>query len=153
MKLIVNNSEIKVNPQRFLRQAGYGYIESYHTGEGSFVRRCTGNHYPRLHLYVHRNPETVVFNLHLDHKKASYQGAHAHNAEYEGEIVEGELRRLRDLLGAGVISNKRTEIAKAKLKPKKDFKLASAENRLGSGDLNIAPKKTVKKSWLQKLFS
>jgi len=38
-----------------------------------------------------------MFNLHLDQKQPSYAGAHAHNAEYEGEIVEREIERLKQL--------------------------------------------------------
>lgn len=95
----------------FLRRAGYGYIESRHTGLGSFVRHFGRNRYPRLHMYIHQNEDEIEFSLHLDQKQASYKGSHAHNAEYDGDIVEQELLRLRGLIGGGVINNKRSKFS------------------------------------------
>ena len=42
--------------------------------------------------------EMVTFNLHLDQKRPGYQGFSRHNAEYEGEVVEREMERLKNLL-------------------------------------------------------
>ena len=80
-----------------MRQAGYSYLRDRNTGKDSFVRRAGSNFYPRFHVYINEGEEKVVFNLHLDQKKPSYQGAHAHNAEYEGEVVEAEAERLKSL--------------------------------------------------------
>ncbi|PIP19098.1 hypothetical protein COY23_00130 [bacterium (Candidatus Torokbacteria) CG_4_10_14_0_2_um_filter_35_8] len=49
-------------------------------------------------MYVNYSGDKIIFNLHLDQKKPSYVGAHKHNAEYEGEIVEAEIKRLKSLL-------------------------------------------------------
>ena len=98
MKLVVGKNQIKEQPEQFLRRAGYGFIIDRRTGNESFVRRLSRNHYPRLHMYVKETGEKIEFNLHLDQKKASYPGAHAHNAEYDGEVVEGEIKRLTELI-------------------------------------------------------
>lgn len=111
MNLIVEKSEISQNPAYFLRRAGYGYIQPRHSESGSFVRHFGRALYPRLHLYVQDEGDSFVFSLHLDQKQPSYQGSYAHNAEYEGPFVEEEMRRLRDLLGTGVINNKRSKTA------------------------------------------
>lgn len=98
MKLTIKNSQLVFSPEQFLRKAGYGYIEDRRRGVSSFVRRLGAGHYPRLHLYIERENGAVSFNLHLDQKQASYSGSHMHNAEYGGEIVAGEMERLKGLL-------------------------------------------------------
>jgi hypothetical protein len=98
MKLIISKNQISEQPEQFLRRAGYGYITDYHTGHDSFVRRLAHDFYPRLHMYIDREDDKIIFNLHLDQKKASYQGSHMHNAEYDGEVVENEISRLKSLL-------------------------------------------------------
>jgi hypothetical protein len=101
MKLIIDKDQLKGSPEQFLRQASYGFIRDRRRGQDSFVRRLGSFHYPRLHLYLEAAGEKIVFNLHLDQKQPSYSGAQAHNAEYEGDIVEAEITRLRQLLSVG----------------------------------------------------
>jgi hypothetical protein len=87
-------------PAQWLRRAGYALIYDRHSGQESFSRRFGRDFYPRFHLYVqetHGSSE-LFFNLHLDHKKASYAGQTRHSADYEGELVEGESQRLKSLL-------------------------------------------------------
>ncbi|MBD3248308.1 hypothetical protein GF382_03395 [Candidatus Falkowbacteria bacterium] len=100
MKFILDRKKLDINPDRFLRSCGYAFILDRRRDQPSYVRRLTRQHYPRIHMYVDEKPDRIVFNLHLDHKQASYKGAHMHNAEYEGEIVENEVERLKDLLRA-----------------------------------------------------
>lgn len=111
MNLFVRKSEMRQNYALFLRRAGYGYIEPKNGGQGSFVRHFGRALYPRFHLYVREDRDAFEFSLHLDQKKPSYQGSHAHNAEYEGPVVEQEILRLRSELGAGTINNKRSKKA------------------------------------------
>ncbi len=99
MKLIVNKNQLNVAPEQFLRRAGYSYIRDRRSGQNSFVRRLGSRHYPRLHMYVKESDDSIIFNLHLDQKQASYAGAHAHSAEYEGEVVEAEIERLKGIIG------------------------------------------------------
>lgn len=103
MKLIVNKKQLAEAPENWLRHAGYGLIPEREDGEISFARRFSRDFYPRFHIYFKqekdsRGNEFVVFNLHLDQKKPGYQGFNRHNAEYDGEVVETEIARLKSLL-------------------------------------------------------
>ncbi|PLX27326.1 hypothetical protein C0583_03340 [Candidatus Parcubacteria bacterium] len=99
MKIKFEKKYLNINPEQFMqREAGYAHIHSHHTNKYSFVRRMTRDHYPRFHVYVKSNDEMIEIDLHLDQKQTSYEGNHAHNAEYEGEQVEQEVARLKGLL-------------------------------------------------------
>jgi hypothetical protein len=98
MKLIISEAQLNTPPEIFLRQAGYAYIANRHGGDDSFVRSLSGNFYPRFHVYIKREQDQVVLNIHLDQKKPSYGGVHMHNGEYDGEVVEEEVRRLKNLI-------------------------------------------------------
>jgi hypothetical protein len=98
MKLILDKNLINENPANFLKKAGYGFIIDRKTGNESFVRRCGRNFYPRFHMYIDEAGDKIIFNLHLDQKQASYEGAHAHNAEYDGEAVEREIERIKEFI-------------------------------------------------------
>ncbi len=99
MKIILNKNRFAVDPDFFLRRAGYGQITSYHTGKTSYSRRFSRDHYPRFHIYFEESADKITFDLHLDQKQVSYKGAdHAHNAEHDGPVVEGEIERLKGLL-------------------------------------------------------
>lgn len=78
----------------FMRLVGYQPLENTAKGELNCVRPLGGT-YPRFHAYVSQNTDgSFIFNLHLDQKKASYEGSHAHNGEYEGETILEEKRRI-----------------------------------------------------------
>jgi hypothetical protein len=99
MKLILDKDQLNMAPEQFLRKAGYGYIRDRNSGQDSFVRRLGSGFYPRLHMYVEENDSRIVFNLHLDQKQPSYKGSHAHNAEYDSDVVVDEVNRLKQLIG------------------------------------------------------
>lgn len=64
--------------------------------ELNYIRPMAGRSgYPRFHLYLKKDGETWVFNLHLDQKKPVYQGTSAHSGEYDGDVVEKEAERIR----------------------------------------------------------
>ena len=98
MKLILNKNKLSAAPEQLLRRVGYVYIQDRKTGQESLVRRLGRGFYPRFHLYLEERGEQVILNLHLDQKKPSYAGASAHNAEYDGEIVEQEIRRIKSYI-------------------------------------------------------
>ncbi|MCG2700791.1 hypothetical protein L6267_01325 [Candidatus Parcubacteria bacterium] len=98
MKLIISRNKFDAPPEQFLRRAGYGYIRDRRSAKDSFARRLGGGFYPRLHIYIEEQGDKAILNLHLDQKQASYAGSHAHNAEYDGLIVEGEIKRLKNLI-------------------------------------------------------
>jgi hypothetical protein len=98
MKLAINKKRLSLNPDIFLRKVGYGLIHDSITDHDSYVRRFSRDFYPRFHMYFEDLPDRVIFNLHLDQKKASYEGAHMHNAEYDSDLVSAEMERLKGFL-------------------------------------------------------
>ena len=99
MKITIQKSQLNMTGEQFLRKAGYAYIHSRHTGQDSYVRRIGSRFYPRLHMYLEEGQsDKIIFNLHLDQKETSYKGSHAHNAEYDGPVVEGEVSRLKSII-------------------------------------------------------
>lgn len=103
MKLITNKKRLGENPETWLRRAGYGLIPEREDGQISFARRFTRDFYPRFHIYFleqrsANGEDYVAFNLHLDQKRPGYAGQARHNAEYDGEVVEQEIERLKSLL-------------------------------------------------------
>ena len=141
MKLIINNNQLEGNTDQFLRRSGYAYIRDRKTGKDSYVKRLGNYHYPRLHMYVKDDNNRIEFNLHLDQKQTSYAGASAHNAEYDGEVVEREIERLKSLL------KQNTESSQAK-----NEKLGESIGH-GSIEENINNiNDTKKKSWWKRFF-
>lgn len=96
MKLFVPGN-FRGDARFIMRRSGYGENPSVKNGrlEMSYVRRLSPNQYPRFHVYIEKQPDGLQINLHLDQKKASYEGFTAHNGEYDGELVEGEMARLK----------------------------------------------------------
>ena len=86
---------IKENILSVARQIGYIMLEAKSPNEYNLVRKLTGNHYPRFHIYVKQRGEHFDFSLHLDQKKPIYEGVHAHSGEYEGPVVEAEADRIK----------------------------------------------------------
>lgn len=81
------------NARQAMRAAGYGE----HTGRDgqlSYTKRIRGSQYPRFHAYVEDRDGGIQINLHLDQKKASYEGHTAHGGEYDGPAVEREMKEL-----------------------------------------------------------
>ena len=86
----------------FMRRCGYGVFQDPNTGITSYTKRLQGGNYPRFHVYIETDKDSHEFiSLHLDQKKPSYIGVHAHSADYKGEPVDSEGSRL-----AGLIKNK-----------------------------------------------
>lgn len=104
MKLIVNKSRLtNFSADEFLRRAGFAYIYDNIREHGSYVKRLSRDYYPRLHVYVMEKKdqtgrELIVIEMHLDQKKASYEGTKMHSAEYDGEVVEAEIENLKNLM-------------------------------------------------------
>ncbi|MDD4902721.1 MAG: hypothetical protein PHE24_06325 [Patescibacteria group bacterium] len=146
MKLAINKKRLNLNPDIFLRKVGYAHIHDSVTGHDSYVRRFSRDFYPRFHMYFEDLDDRVVFNLHLDQKKASYEGAHMHNAEYDSELVGNEIERLKGFL----IEDSSAEglsIDKPEESPDRTF--AGIGNK-DFRDEPVRPKE--KKSWLRKIF-
>ena len=136
MKLIIPKTKLQLNPELFLRRAGYGFIHDRRSGHDSFVRRLGSHFYPRLHMYVNQDGQNYIFNLHLDQKQPSYKGVHAHNAEYDGEVVSAEINRLKGFVSS--FDNLDT---------------TDPLDSLGSGEYDKNIQKEEKKSFWKRLFS
>ena len=106
MQFTISNITRGVND--IMRQIGY--IPAYFQNEGeiSIVRKLGRNEYPRFHAYIKelknekteelKNGNDLVFNIHLDQKKPSYEGSAGHSGDYDGPVVEAEAERIHQLL-------------------------------------------------------
>lgn len=92
--------QIKINtidPEKLIRRCGYGKLQDRRTGQVSYVRRLTGLMYPRFHVYINRQADQYILNLHLDQKRPIYEGVTAHSGEYDGAVVEREGERIKTI--------------------------------------------------------
>ncbi len=88
------NEPLKQNTKVFLNRLGYYEYSDRDTGQISYIRRLGHDYYPRLHLYLDIEESRVIFKIHLDEKKASYEGVNRHSGQYEGEMLENEMNRI-----------------------------------------------------------
>lgn len=147
MKIIINKANLPEHPEHFLRRAGYAFHRDDRMNKESFVRRLGNHFYPRLHMYVEYQGDKIIFDLHLDQKQASYQGARMHNAEHGGEVVESEIRRLKSLIMQNINSHN-ASIAADTIQNKELVDKIGGERDYTKGQ----PKKE-KKSWWKRLLS
>lgn len=90
----------KENILTIIRKIGYNPTPYSYAQEGefNFVRNLERNNYPRFHIYVKESPDedgAYLFSIHLDQKRSSYKGSSFHSGEYEGELIEKEIQRIR----------------------------------------------------------
>lgn len=83
------------DPEKFIRRCGYGKIIDRRMDKISYAKRIHRDFYPRFHVYIKTEGESVVFDLHLDQKRPIYEGVTAHSGEYDGEVVEREGERIK----------------------------------------------------------
>ncbi len=88
----------KENLRVFLQRCGYHSSSDFNSSQASYIKRLSRDFYPRFHLYIKEYDGKSVINIHLDQKKPSYAGAHAHSGEYEGELVEREAKLISGLI-------------------------------------------------------
>lgn len=116
---IISRGEIHLTPREFIRKCGYGEHYDRQAGKISYSRHLSGTaRYPRFHAYLTDYEKGFEIDLHLDQKAPVYAGApHAHNAEYDGEVVEREVSRINELLKRyGAAEDKKSDKLRA---PKK----------------------------------
>lgn len=89
---------IKKSVVEVAREIGYTIIDTTATGEYNLVKKLDINNYPRFHIYLKHSGTDFNFSLHLDQKKPSYEGSHAHSGEYFGPVVEAEADRIKEIL-------------------------------------------------------
>ncbi len=99
MEFVIKNINKSIND--LMRTIGYMPAYFQKEGEVSIVRQIGRNDYPRFHCYIktNLNDKTILnFNLHLDQKKPSYEGSTGHSGEYDGDIIESEAERIKQML-------------------------------------------------------
>lgn len=65
----------------------------------SYLRKLHYNQfYPRFHLFLERKLNKLIFNIHLDQKKPSYQGQKAHSGESHSQVIIEEINRIKNIL-------------------------------------------------------
>ncbi|OGG40167.1 hypothetical protein A3A21_00730 [Candidatus Jorgensenbacteria bacterium RIFCSPLOWO2_01_FULL_45_25b] len=84
------------NMQTMIRRFGYTPLGYTERGEMNCVRPISRD-YPRFHLYIKQQGTKYTFSLHLDQKRPSYGGVTAHSGEYEGDVVEDEAGRIKEI--------------------------------------------------------
>jgi len=94
--------------RNILRSAGYGEQRT-RAGQISYVSRVGSERFPRYHAYVEDQDGGLQVNLHVDQKAASYEGTSAHGGEYEGPLVEAEMKRISTYIVTGTSTQKPTE--------------------------------------------
>lgn len=98
MQLRISKTKLP-DPEHFIRRCGYGIIfDRRNRSIKSFVKRVHRDLYPRFHLYLEEQGEGWILNLHLDQRATVYEGVTAHAGEYDGEVVEREGERIKNLI-------------------------------------------------------
>ena len=88
---------LKDNVNNLMRKISYTFQgKDENQGDLSFIRPAHA--YPRFHIYAKYENDSLFINLHLDQKRPVYQGVSAHSGEYEGEVVEKEMARIKQML-------------------------------------------------------
>jgi hypothetical protein len=98
MRLSIQDKERYKNIPALLREAGYRPELNRRTGQTSYIKSASGGAFPRFHVYVDETDLGWIINLHLDQKAPSYGGTSAHGGEYDGDVVEQEIGRLRGVM-------------------------------------------------------
>lgn len=121
---IIFSSKYQMNPRELLRRCGYGELVKAkkssnmrtnlapktsgpislrvklqsEQSETSYIRRMTNGEFPRFHVYVDAKSGGFQVNLHLDQKAPTYGDHTAHSGEYDGQIVEMEGKRIKEII-------------------------------------------------------
>ncbi len=102
---IVFEKQKGFSPEMMIRRCGYIDLVDHRTGKVSFVRRLGPYFYPRFHIYIIEEDKKVKYLLHLDQKRSSYEGTPAHSAEYDGEAVNREAERIKEIISKNFRNN------------------------------------------------
>lgn len=90
------------DPEKTILRCGYAKIIDRRMGKTSFAKRIHRDFYPRFHVYIKAEGESVIFDLHLDQKRPIYEGVTAHSGEYDGEVVEHEAERVKNTINLAI---------------------------------------------------
>lgn len=97
MKITISKEKLKGSLLNLMRRCGYK--PQYQTLDRKIFIRCLTNlNYPRFHIYAEEKKNDYELSLHLDQKKPVYRGSASHQGEYNGPMVEEELKRIKNIL-------------------------------------------------------
>ena len=82
------------NSETLLRRSGYAKQIDKRMGKISYFRSMTTQHFPKFHIYV-ENERPLYLTIHLDQKPHTYEGQRAHGGEYDGDLINREVARVR----------------------------------------------------------
>jgi hypothetical protein len=94
MKFIIEKPT--TNVANYFRRAGY-HFQKHDGGEMAFVKKLTDREFPRFHVFVKIVGYKFEVNIHIDHKRVSYEGSSTHSGEYSGDskLLQSEVDRLK----------------------------------------------------------
>ncbi|MBL7022074.1 hypothetical protein ISR92_02030 [Patescibacteria group bacterium] len=93
------NAKLQYPWERLLQNAGY------HLHRDSYVKRLSGDFYPRFHVYMKNETEDFIeLNVHLDQRRGVHEGVTAHAGEYDSPIVIEEAERLKSIFANNIIN-------------------------------------------------
>lgn len=102
MRIILPDN-LNTNIVNLLRQLGYAAHVNPHNRKLNFQKSLSSERYPRFHVYIDENNEKKYLHLHLDQKKPGYIKGKMHNAEYEGEKILEEAKRIEQAMGGKIL--------------------------------------------------
>ncbi|MEK7478803.1 MAG: hypothetical protein AAB626_02695 [Patescibacteria group bacterium] len=91
---------VNTSHKNLMRVCGYKEIYNPHKqNEISYARSLEASRfYPRFHIYIEKIiNDGIEISLHLDMKKPSYAGTSAHSGEYDGDLVDREAQRIKNI--------------------------------------------------------
>jgi len=87
--------KFSTSTEQLIRRCGYG--RDRREDQVSYSRRLGNGNYPRFHMYIN-SQDPLILSLHLDQKKASYQGHTAHSGDYDSDLVKKEAERIYNVI-------------------------------------------------------
>ena len=96
-KMTFKLNNLNYHIPNLMREVGYKPLRYTPEGELNCVRPLSGD-YPRFHIYLKEEKNILIFHLHLDQKKPSYEGTTAHGGDYESETVKNEAQRIKEII-------------------------------------------------------
>ncbi len=95
MKFVIEKPTTSVS--NYFRRAGYSF-QKREGEEMAFVRKLTDQEFPRFHLFARVLEGKFHVNMHIDHKRVSYEGTSMHSGEYgDSNLLKEELERLKNI--------------------------------------------------------
>jgi len=97
MRIVVENP--KENSVNLMRRLGYGFQKQVSDREIAFIRPLGRSGFPRFHVYMKKEGNAFLLDIHIDRHKETYGKTTAHHGEYEDDgALADEVRRIENML-------------------------------------------------------